>query len=278
MRLCHKLVSAIPATLALVVTTTAGGAADTDQDAPYIPTPYTIVNRMLEMAEAGPGDVVYDLGSGDGRFVITAVRDFDVSRAVGIEIDPELVEESRDNAQEAGVADRTEFRQQDFFESDFSDADVVTMYLLSSLNLRLRPRLLSELEPGTRVVSHAFDMDGWEPDRSVNVADKRVYMWIVPAPVEGHWYWSAGDRTFATRLDQSFQEVEASVVNDGAIEIDTATVQGRQVRFEGRIEGQEGSVPLAFEGEWSAGRIAGRMSIGERETRATARRLPGGGA
>lgn len=273
----RKLVSAIPATLALAVAATAAGAADTDQDAPYVPTPHTVVNRMLEMAEAGPEDLVYDLGSGDGRFVITAVRDFDVSQAVGIEIDPELVDESRENAQEAGVADRTEFRRKDFFESDFSDADVVTMYLLSSLNLSLRPRILSQLEPGTRVVSHAFDMGNWKPDRAANVADKRIYMWIVPAPVEGHWYWSAGETTFATRLDQSFQEVDASVVDDEEIEIDSVTVQGRQVRFEGRIEGEEGSVPLALEGEWSAGRIAGRMSIGEREMRATARRLPGGG-
>ncbi len=149
----------------------------------YEPTPPEIVRVMLELAEVGPGDTLYDLGSGDGRIVIEAAKRG--ARAVGIEIDGELVERARRMAREAGVAPRATFRRQDLFAADFRDATVVTLYLLPEVNLALRPRLLAELAPGTRIVSHSHDMADWTPNESREVADEtgrvhRVYLWIVP--------------------------------------------------------------------------------------------------
>ena len=149
------------------------------QDIHYIPTPEPVVDAMLEMAAVHEGDVLYDLGSGDGRIPIEAAKQFGV-RAVGIEIDPILLRRARANAEEAGVADLVEFREADLFTSDFSDATVVTLFLGDTLNLRLRPRLLEQLPPGTRVVSHHFDMGEWEPDETRTVLNRPVYKWTVP--------------------------------------------------------------------------------------------------
>jgi precorrin-6B methylase 2 len=149
------------------------------RDVPFVPTPEPVVERMLELAKVGPNDVVYDLGSGDGRIVIAAASKYG-ARGVGIDIDPNRVREARDNAREAGVADRVEFRQGDLFKADIGEATVVTLYLLSSINTKLRPKLLSELKPGTRVVSHAFAMGDWEPVQTDTVEGRTVYYWVVP--------------------------------------------------------------------------------------------------
>jgi tRNA G37 N-methylase Trm5 len=148
-------------------------------DVPFVPTPQPVVERMLEMARVGPNDVVYDIGSGDGRILITAARKYG-ARGVGIELNPERIREAQENARAAGVAERVEFRQEDLFQADFSEATVVTLYLLSSINLHLRPRLLKELKPGTRIVSHAFDMGDWKPDATDDVKGRRIYYWVVP--------------------------------------------------------------------------------------------------
>lgn len=148
-------------------------------DVVYVPTPMPVVNEMLRLANVQSNDVVYDLGSGDGRIVITAARDRG-ARGIGIDIDPQRVQEANANAEQAGVSDRVEFLQQDLFETDFSDATVVTLYLLPELNVKLRPKLLRELQPGTRIVSHAFDMGEWEPEQVVEVNGKTVYYWTVP--------------------------------------------------------------------------------------------------
>lgn len=153
-----------------------------EPDVPYVPTDPQTVTRMLEMADVSEEDVVYDLGSGDGRIVIAAARQHG-ARGVGIEIDPERVAEARQNAQEAGVADRVEFRQGDLFEADLSEATVVTLYLLSSVNMKLRPKLLKELDPGTPIVSHDFDMGDWEAERVEQVGGDTVYLWKVPEEV-----------------------------------------------------------------------------------------------
>ena len=152
-------------------------------DVPYVPTPQAVVDRMLQIANVGSNDVVYDLGSGDGRIPITAVRQFNAQRAVGVDINPQRVQEANQNAQQANVTDRVEFRQQDLFETDLRDASVVTLYLLPEVNLRLRPKLLSELRPGTRIVSHAFDMGDWKPERTENVDGRTIYYWTVPENV-----------------------------------------------------------------------------------------------
>lgn len=154
-------------------------------DVPYVPTPQPVVDRMLEMAEVDENDVVYDLGSGDGRIVIRAAETYG-SRGVGIEIDPERVQNARENAKEAGVSDLVEFRQGDLFEADISEATVVTLYLLPEINLKLRPLLFEQLEPGTPVVSHGFDMDAWEPDETDAVNANRIYRWTIPEEVPPH--------------------------------------------------------------------------------------------
>lgn len=150
-----------------------------DPDVIYVPTPQPVVDAMLNMAKVQPGDVLYDLGSGDGRIPITAAKRFGV-RATGIDIDPVRIREARANAEEAGVADKVTFKQADLFQEDFSDADVVTLYLLESLNLKLRPRLQAELKPGTRIVSHAFSMGDWPAEQMLEVGDNTIYMWTIP--------------------------------------------------------------------------------------------------
>ncbi len=156
-------------------------------DVPYLPTPNEVVEAMLELAKVNSNDVLYDLGSGDGRIPITAAQKFG-TRATGVEIDPYLVEKSRANAQQAGVADRVKFLQQDLFKTDLSDATVVTLYLLPHINLKLRPTLL-RLKPGTRIVSHAFNMGDWKPDREIQVQAPgstrpyTLYYWVVPRSI-----------------------------------------------------------------------------------------------
>jgi hypothetical protein len=152
--------------------------AEPDLDVPYVPTPPRVVSAMLEVAQVGKDDVLYDLGSGDGRIPITAAKQFG-TRGVGVDIDPERVQEATANAQRAGVSDRVQFRQQDLFETDLSEATVVTLYLLPQVNLDLRPRLL-QLKPGTRIVSHSFDMGDWKPDRTLQVDGSTIYYWVVP--------------------------------------------------------------------------------------------------
>ena len=149
------------------------------KDVPYVPTPQAVVDKMLEMAAVTKDDVVYDLGSGDGRIVITAAKKYGV-RGVGVDIDPQRIKEANANAVQAGVVDLVKFIEQDLFKTDLKEASVVTLYLLPEVNLRLRPKLLSELKPGTRIVSHAFDMGDWKPDQTVQVEGKIIYFWVVP--------------------------------------------------------------------------------------------------
>jgi precorrin-6B methylase 2 len=151
-------------------------------DVPYVPTPQPVVDAMLKVAKVGKNDVLYDLGSGDGRIVNTAAQKFG-TRGVGIDINPERIKEANENAQKAGVTDRVKFIQQDLFNTDFSEATVVTLYLLPEVNAKLRPKLLKELKPGSRIVSHAFDMGDWKPQQTLNVEGKTIYYWVVPEQV-----------------------------------------------------------------------------------------------
>lgn len=199
-------------------------------EVPYVPTPEEVVVEMIRMANVGPDDVLYDLGCGDGRIVTTAAKEIGC-RGVGIDIDMTRIQESRVNASNAGVSDRVEFLHMDLFEADISRATVVTLYLLSSVNLRLRPKLLRDLRPGTRVVSHDFSMGDWTPEQSIVIEDKvdyvpfqdtrivddywnkhTIYFWIIPANVSGTWKWSlpsqSGNKAYRLAIDQKFQKLE----------------------------------------------------------------------
>ncbi len=156
--------------------------AQRQPDVPYVPTPQPVVDAMLQLAQVNSNDVIYDLGSGDGRIPITAAQRFGI-RSVGVDINPQRVQEANANAQKAGVTNRVEFRQQDLFETDLRNATVVTLYLLPDVNLKLRPKLLRELRPGTRIVSHAFDMGDWQPQQVQQVDGKTIYLWVVPENV-----------------------------------------------------------------------------------------------
>ena len=148
-------------------------------DVVYVPTPEDVVRGMLEMANVQKGDVVYDLGCGDGRTVIMAAKEFG-ARGVGIDINPTRIEESLENARDADVMDRVTFRNEDLFTADIKDATVVTLYLLPRLNLKLRPKLIADLKPGTRIVSHAFDMGNWKPEKQTQVDGYTIYFWTIP--------------------------------------------------------------------------------------------------
>jgi precorrin-6B methylase 2 len=164
--------------------TTTAQPQERQANVPYVPTPEKVVDRMLKLANVSSNDVLYDLGSGDGRIPITAVQKYGASRATGIEINPQLVQQSRENSQKAGVTDRVAFLQQDLFQTDLSQATVVTLYLLPSVNLQLQPKLLQELKPGTRIISHDFDMGEWKPERVERVQgparQHTIYYWVVP--------------------------------------------------------------------------------------------------
>ena len=152
---------------------------DRAPDVIFVPTPQEVVEDMLRLANVKKGDVLYDLGSGDGRIPVTAARLYG-TRGVGIDIDPERVREAQENAKRHGVESLVQFRLQDLFEADFREASVVTLYLLPDLNLKLRPRLLAELKPGTRIVSHQFDMGDWKPAKKLESNGRTVYFWVVP--------------------------------------------------------------------------------------------------
>jgi SAM-dependent methyltransferase len=200
-------------------------------DVIYVPTPQEVVDRMLEMAQVKAGDFVIDLGCGDGRNVVTAAKVYG-ARGFGFDIDPERIKEAKENAEKAGVTDKVEFRIANLFETKISDADVMMMYLLSTINLKLRPRILDELKPGSRVVSHAFDMGDWKPDQRDTVGYRNVYMWIVPAKVEGKWNVKSDGQTIALDLKQKFQEVEGTAnVGGRSVPVRDARLKGEEITF-----------------------------------------------
>ncbi|SDM81143.1 Methyltransferase domain-containing protein [Geoalkalibacter ferrihydriticus] len=232
-------------------------------DVLYVPTPPEVVEEMLRLAEVGPGDVVYDLGSGDGRIVIAAARDRG-ARGVGVEIDPQLIRLSKRNAEREGVAERVRFIEEDLFRMDFSAASVLTLYLLPDLNLRLRPELFRQLRPGTRVVSHAFHMEDWTPDEEARVGRHDIYFWVIPANVSGRWTWrmpaDSEDELYELELEQKFQQVSGFLRNDAGLHaLNWAIVRGDHLLLvfnegpgdamilEGRLAGEtlEGSLSRA---------------------------------
>lgn len=221
---------------------------------PFITTPQDVVEHMLRFAGTGTSDLVVDLGSGDGRIVIAAAREFG-ARGLGIELDEALVEKSRDNARAAKVADRVSFVKGNVLFADISQASVVTVYLLPGLINQLQPRFIEELKPGTRIVSHAFTMAGWRPDRAetVRLAQRHagqgdqstIFLWIVPAKARGRWIGSGAGGDLRLTVRQNFQEIEVEVErNKRPVPVTRASLSGADIswetqamRFSGRIEG-----------------------------------------
>lgn len=153
--------------------------SEVQKDVPYVPTPPEVVEAMLKLGKVKAGDIHYDLGCGDGRIVVAAVKQFGAARATGYDIDPERIKEANENAQTAGVTDKVKFILGNLFEADFRDASVVTLYLLPDVNLKLRPKLLKDLKVGSRIVSHQFDMKDWEPDKKITMDWRTIYFWTV---------------------------------------------------------------------------------------------------
>lgn len=241
------------------------------KDVVWVPTPDEVVERMLNMAQTKPEDYVIDLGAGDGKIAIAAAKKFG-ARSLGIEYNPEMVAHAQGNARAAGVLGKAQIIQGDIFATDFTQATVLTMYLLPSLNIKLRPQILA-MRPGTRVVAHAFNMEDWEPDETSDIDGRRAFLWIVPASVNGRWAMElsggGASEKLSLSLDQKFQKIEGTAYL-GAIQaglrdprisgarISFAYVDNKGVRrdFTGRVAGKsmEGSFRTegGQEGRWSA--------------------------
>ena len=227
------------------------------KDVIWVPTPEALVQKMLDMAKLTPKDVHYDLGSGDGRTVIAAAKRG--VKAIGIEYNADMVELSKRAAAKEGaaVAARTEFIRGDIFEINFSTADVLTLYLLPSLNVKLRPTILN-MKPGTRVVSHAFTMGEWEADQTENVEGRTAYLWIVPAKVDGNWRIEGGADV---SLKQNFQKVDGTVggkaITSASLRGDTITFAADGREYSGKVSGDriDGTVKGSTSGKWSATRV-----------------------
>ena len=200
------------------------------KDVIWVPTPDEVVDRMLTMAQVGPNDFHMDLGSGDGKIVIAAAKRG--AKALGIEYNPDMVKVAQDNAQKAGVADRGQFRRADIFQTDFSQASVITLYLLPALNMRLRPQILA-MKPGTRVVSHSFTMEDWEADEISTMDGRRAYFWVVPANVMGTWALDAGGTKTELNLEQTFQKINGTVNLQSTVQggLREARLRGPQIAF-----------------------------------------------
>jgi SAM-dependent methyltransferase len=229
-----------------------GSAAAPAQEEPrldviYVPTPQAVVDRMLDMAGVKSGDFMIDFGCGDGRMVVSAAKRG--ARGYGVDINPVRINEANENARKAGVTDKVEFKIADLFKEDLSKADVMAMYLLTDINLRLRPKILDTMKPGTRIVSHAFDMGDWEPDERDTVDGKNVFFWIVPAKVEGKWTLD-GAQKMTLELSQQYQMVGGKAEIDGK----SVNVTG------GRLRGAD--ITFTIDGRTYAGKVNGNVIEG----------------
>jgi SAM-dependent methyltransferase len=241
-------------------------------DVPYVPTPQRVVEAMLDMVDLRDGDVVWDLGCGDGRLVITAAKRNKV-KGVGVDLDPQRIKESKENAKKEGVKDRVEFRVADLFKTDFSDATVLTMYLLQSVNLKLRPVILRDLEPGARIVSHSFNMGEWEADQretvesAIGALSPTIYHWVVPANVTGRWKWTGGEGDHVLEIQQQFQTFTGTLTINGVKQpVKDGRINGREVKFGVQTaDGKRTEYEATADGDtlkgkgdaWSASREAG---------------------
>lgn len=241
-------------------------AGEIQSGGPYVPTPPAVVDAMLELAKVGPRDFVMDLGSGDGRIVLAAAQKYK-ARGMGVDIEAELVDQANASAERLGVANRVRFRQQDVFAADVSRASVLALYLLPSMMQSLRPKLLKELQPGTRIVSHDFDFGDWKPDQKIEVQTPEkydssgawvstVYLWIVPAAVGGAW--SGGEGAFRLDIKQRYQSFEGTLTRNGQkSRLRGGRIEGARIRFTAPRE--DGAGRDIYTGTVNGARIAGEV-------------------
>ena len=254
--------------------TSAAHAAGDQPSVPYVPTPQAVVDRMLEMAKVTAADYLIDLGSGDGRIVVTAAKKFG-ARGFGVDLNPLRIDEANANARKMGVTDKVAFYQRNLFDTDLSQATVITMYLLPRVNLELRPKLL-QLKPGTRLVSHDFDMGDWKADASARMdandkfsgagGDSDVYFWVVPAKAVGSWRSqfpvSGKPQTYEFMFEQKYQMVSGSVqVNGRPVKIPDAKLRGAELTFSFTAEVNGVPVKHEFSGRVDGGRIIGQAAL-----------------
>jgi hypothetical protein len=271
-RMRDALASAVAA--GSLVAVAACAVAAPEPDVPYVPTAPDVVEAMLAIAKVGPRDYVVDLGSGDGRIVIAAAKRHG-ARGFGVDVDEQLVARAREAAEQAGVSDRVQFFARNLFLTDISPATVLTLYLFPSINLQLRPRLFAELRPGTRVVSHDFDMELWRPDAQLTVPvpnkpygapESEVYLWVIPANAAGTWRWSMdtgeGLVAYEAELRQTFQMLSGTARAGGAMaRLEGGRVRGDTLHFALTTEAGGRSVRHEFEGRVDADAISGRLKL-----------------
>jgi len=258
----------------LVLGGVAAAALAAESSVPYVPTPQEVVDKMLAMAKVTPNDYLIDLGSGDGRIVVTAAKKYG-ARGFGVDLNPVRINEAVENAAKNGVSDRAGFYQRNLFDTDLSSATVITMYLLPRVNLALRPKLL-ELKPGTRIVSHDFDMEDWKPDEKFNMDVKEkygssggnsdIYFWIVPARAMGIWRWELNvggkPQSYELSLEQTFQNVGGMLrVNGRAVKITDARLRGDQISFTASAEVNGAALRHVFSGRVAGDSIDGSVAL-----------------
>lgn len=259
--------SLLAATIATLLASPLPVAVAIELDVPYVETPDDIVTLMLDLAEITDNDYVIDLGTGDGRIVIGAVKRG--ATGLGVDLDPVRIDEARVNADKAGVSDRVKFEVGDLFQTDISAASVVTLFLNSEVNMRLRPALFEKLKPGTRVVSHNFDMEDWQPDRQEQLmlnANNNFYIhdifyWVIPADISGEWEWTYDSNQFQMNISQEFQLIHADIsVNGNALIISKAEVNGDKVEISGKSA--DGNMAYTFKGQVANNTITGTVETG----------------
>lgn len=273
----NQFTGAIGAMVLFVLFLNPAHGQEKDLDVPYASTPPDVVEKMLEMANVGPGDYVIDLGCGDGRIVNAAARRGAFGH--GVDLDPKRLEEAREKARKANVSDRVMFIKEDIFKTDIQQASVITMYLLSTVNEDLRPRLISELKPGTRIVSHQFGMGIWDPDEHIILGDSymkgesltlkeqiekinhEIYYWVVPAQIEGQWKWQLNGNEYTMNVQQNFQKFQASIISgQDTLIVDDKKLVGKKISFTASRPGKKND--YAFNGEIEEGhRIKGTVQI-----------------
>ncbi len=250
---------------------TGGPRPKTDPDVPYLPTPANVVYEMLRLASVSENDTVYDLGCGDGRVVIAAARDFN-ARAVGVEIDAELVEKSITNAAREGVSGKVRFLREDIFRADIRDAQVVTLYLLPGVNVLLIPKLFAELKPGARIVSHMHDMGDWLPDKTVRVGDSTVYLWVLPADIDGTWdvivHGTGGPASGTLSFSQSFQVFHGTIfINGKKVRLYDTNLNGTGIFFSSKSRAAGVTQITSFQGVVKDGTIEGQLVSGSKDSK-----------